>query len=374
MVRMNLFMTRVQAYEKALIFKHGELITVLDPGLHWVGPFVQVMKYDVTEIFYHEKELDLLMQCPALSSRLDLVQVFDHEIAIEYKNGNFNHVLRPGRYAYWKDGLDRRHDIVDLSVPEIDRSIPRKVLHNPELMSYLTMHTIESYEKGVLHVDGELVKQLDPGVYYFWKGEQNAVISKVDTRKQQIEVSGQELLTADKASVRMSLFAYYQVTDIVKALVNSKDHYRQLYAILQLGLREYVGQYTLDQLLQNKASIAPYILDYAQERVVELGGVLLDCGLRDIILPGDIKEIMNQVLLAEKKAQANTIMRREETASTRSLLNTAKLMSDNEMLFKLKEMEYMEKFADKVGQLTVNGGGRIVDQLRELVGSKRTDG
>jgi len=79
---------------------------------------------------------------------------------------------------------------------------------------------------------------------------------------------------------------------------------------------------------------------------------------------------MNQVLVAEKKAQANTIMRREETASTRSLLNTAKLMEDNDMLFKLKEMEYMEKIADKVGEITVNGGGRVVDQLRELVGSK----
>ena len=79
---------------------------------------------------------------------------------------------------------------------------------------------------------------------------------------------------------------------------------------------------------------------------------------------------MNQVLLAEKKAQANIIRRREETASTRSRLNTAKLMSDNEMLFKLKEMEYMEKIADKVGEITVNGGSRVVDQLRELVGTK----
>jgi len=324
----------------------------------------------VTELFYHETDIDLLIKCPALDARVDLVEVGDSQIAIQYKSGNFHRVLTPGRYVYWKDGLDLDHKLVDLNSIEVDMSIGRKILHRPEVSRYLTVHVVESYEQGVLHVDGTYTKLLKPGVYYFWKGEQNAIVSKVDLRKQQLEVSGQELLTADKASIRMSLFAHYKVTDVMKALVATKDFARQLYIILQLGLREYVGQFTLDQLLQNKSSIGEYILDYAVAKIKELGVELIDCGLRDIILPGDIKEIMNQVLLAEKKAQANTIMRREETASTRSLLNTAKLMSDNEMLWKLKEMEYMEKFAEKVGQITVNGGGRVVDQLRELIGSR----
>ncbi|NQZ78262.1 MAG: slipin family protein, partial [Ekhidna sp.] len=86
----------------------------------------------------------------------------------------------------------------------------------------------------------------------------------------------------------------------------------------------------------------------------------------DIILPGDMKEIMNQVLIAQKQAQANVITRREETASTRSLLNTAKLMEENDMLFKLKEMEYVEKIADKIGEITVSGNGQIVDQLKGI--------
>lgn len=75
---------------------------------------------------------------------------------------------------------------------------------------------------------------------------------------------------------------------------------------------------------------------------------------------------MNKVLIATKQAQANTIVRREETASTRSLLNTAKLMEDNAMLFKLKEMEYIEKIADRVGEITVSGGGQVIDQLKQI--------
>jgi regulator of protease activity HflC (stomatin/prohibitin superfamily) len=88
-------------------------------------------------------------------------------------------------------------------------------------------------------------------------------------------------------------------------------------------------------------------------------------------LPGEVKEIMNQVLVAEKKAQANIIMRREETASTRSLLNTAKLMEDNQMLLKLKEMEYVEKIADKINSISLSGNGVLIDQLRQIFVSQK---
>jgi len=84
-----------------------------------------------------------------------------------------------------------------------------------------------------------------------------------------------------------------------------------------------------------------------------------------------MKEIMNQVLVAQKKAEANVIMRREETASTRSLLNTAKLMEENSMLFKLKEMEYVEKIADKINSISLSGGNLIVDQLKDIFVPKR---
>ena len=136
------------------------------------------------------------------------------------------------------------------------------------------------------------------------------------------------------------------------------------------GVREYIGQCTLDELLANKTSAGSYIMAYVEDKAADLGVKVHSCGIRDIILPGDVKEIMNQVLIAEKKAQANVIMRREETASTRSLLNTAKLMEDNEMLFRLKEMEYIEKISEKIGEITVNGGNQVMDQLRGLMSNK----
>jgi regulator of protease activity HflC (stomatin/prohibitin superfamily) len=123
---------------------------------------------------------------------------------------------------------------------------------------------------------------------------------------------------------------------------------------------------SLDELLEKRSDTVRAVLASVQEGAAALGVSVKDLGIRDIILPGDVKDIMNGVLIAEKKAQANIIMRREETASTRSLLNTAKLMEENAMLFKLKEMEYVEKIADKISSLSVSGNGQLLEQLKGI--------
>ena len=89
-------------------------------------------------------------------------------------------------------------------------------------------------------------------------------------------------------------------------------------------------------------------------------------GVKDVILPGDMKDILNQVVQTEKAAQANVIKRREETAATRSLLNTARLMDENPTLLRLKELEVLEKVTEKVDKLTVFGGldGVLQDTVR----------
>jgi regulator of protease activity HflC (stomatin/prohibitin superfamily) len=190
-------------------------------------------------------------------------------------------------------------------------------------------------------------------------------VEQVDTRVQAMEVQGQEILSKDKVSLRINLSAIYRVVDPVtarKALGNFVEH---LYRILQFGLRQTVGARTLDTLLANKGELDGEIQRYAATRV-EVQGLRIDgVGVKDLILPGDMKDILNQVVEAEKVAQANVIRRREETAATRSLLNTAKLMEDNPILLRLKELETLEKLTEKVGNLTVFGG--LDGVLQEMV-------
>ncbi|MFL5729531.1 MAG: slipin family protein [Cytophagaceae bacterium] len=362
---------RINAGKTGLVFRNGDYKRVITEGVHWVFPFDKVIQYDMAKPFYSSVDLSILLKDQELADMLTLVEVKDYEIALQYENGNFRNVLGPGRYAYWKGVTDYYFRIADLSKIEITEGIDLNALQRKEVLPYVRIYVVESFEKGLLYIDGKFERMLETGVYYFWKNATIISVLKADLRQLQMEISGQEILTRDKAALRINFYAQYKVTDIVKALVENKEYEKQLYILLQLALREFIGTLTLDELLDKKESISEYVVMTLKEKASALGAEIKGAGVRDIILPGEVKEIMNQVLIAEKKAQANVIMRREETASTRSLLNTAKLMEENEMLFKLKEMEYVEKIADKINSISLSGGNQVLDQLRDIFVPKK---
>lgn len=349
-----------------LVFRKGEYRRVMTDGLHWLKWNEEATVYDLAKPFYPTVDLNLLLVDQQLAEKLIVVEVKDNEIALQYVNGNYKGVLQPGRYAFWKGFTTYSFIKADLSKIEITEEIPMNTLLKPEVLQFIRIYPVESYEKGILLINGKIEKTLDKGIYYYWKNPTAISVIKTDLRQQQMEIPGQEILTKDKAALRINFFARYKTVDIDKALIENKDFEKQLYVLVQLAIREYVGTNTLDELLERKEAVSGAIKTSISEKAAVLGVEIGDCAIRDIILPGEVKDIMNQVLVAEKRAQANIVTRREETASTRSLLNTAKLMEENAMLFKLKEMEYVEKIAEKVNNISLSGGGLIIDQLKGL--------
>ncbi len=357
---------KIKPYYKGLVFRKGRYIRMLNEGFHWLRMGEVVMSYDTNLPFNPPISLNILLQDEELKQALHIVEVKDNEIALRYDNGLYRQILTAGRYAFWKDIVDYTFVVADTTQLEASVLTDKSILAKSEVLQYIRIYTVEPHEKALLYVDGKLERVLEAGTYHFWKNQSVISVQKADLRQQQIEINGQEILTKDKAALRLNFFARYVVTDIMKALRDNKEYDKQLYIMLQLALREYIGGYSLDELLEKRNDIADAIIAVVKDKVVGLGVEVSACGIRDIILPGDMKEIMNQVLIAEKKAQANTIMRREETASTRSLLNTAKMMEENLMLFKLKEMEYVEKIADKISNISLSGGSDIVGQLKQI--------
>jgi hypothetical protein len=353
------------------VFRNGNYKNVVMEGVYWFLPNEEVFQYDMTKPFHPSIDLNILLRDEQLANMLTVVEVRDSEIALQYENGNFRTVLSPGRYAYWKGVTDYSFTKADLSKIEVTENIDTNTIMRKEVLPYVRVFAVESFEKGILLIDGKFSKVLDTGVYYFWKNAVVISVLKADLRQLQLEVSGQEILTKDKAALRVNFYTQYKVIDIIKALIENKDYEKQLYILMQLALREFIGTLSLDELLDKKESVSAYVLASLEGKANNLGVEIRDCGVRDIILPGEVKEIMNQVLVAQKKAEANVIMRREETASARSLLNTAKLMEENTMLFKLKEMEYVEKIADKINSISLSGGNQIVDQLKDIFVPKK---
>jgi len=181
-----------------------------------------------------------------------------------------------------------------------------------------------------------------------------------------MEVSGQDILARDKVSLRVNLTALWQMQDVVQARAALQNFAEFVYKELQFALREAIGGRTLDELLGAKGELDREIHASARNKIEKHGIHLASVGVKDVILPGEMKDILNRVVEAEKVAQANLIKRREETAATRALLNTARLMDENPTLMRLKELETLEKVTEKVDKLTVFGGleGVLKDVVR----------
>lgn len=357
---------RINEGKIGLVSKNGDYKRVITKGTYWLGFSQKVFTYDITKQFFAPIAIEILLQDKTLEAMLLKVEVKDNEIVLVYEKGIFKNVLTAGKYYFWKGLIDYSFVNVNLNKIYITEKINKSMFSNYELSKYIRIFEVAAYEKAILLVDDVYEKTLSGGTYRFWRNDTTIKIAKADMRQLQLEISGQELLTKDKAAIRINFYTQYKVIDIERALLSNKDYEKQLYIAMQLALRGYVGVYSLDELLERKENIAQAVFKDVKLVADKLGVAVLTCGIRDVILTGEMKEIMNQVLVAQKKAQANTITRREETASTRSLLNTAKLMEDNDMLFKLKEMEYVEKIADKIGDITVSGNGGMVSQLKEI--------
>lgn len=368
----------VAQHERALVWKNKTFAGVLEPGKHWlIAPLsdLQAQLYDLTVPEFEHARVDFLAKeaRPIMEKYFDIVELTEAEAGLVYKNGKLTGVLAPGkRQLYWKGPIEVNVEKVDISQePAVPTRVAKLLARAKQpLLSQATeaVSTAEVPDTSValLIVDGKFTKLLEPGLHVFWKFQRAVKIELVDRRVQTMEVSGQDIRTRDKVSLRVNLTALWQVEDVVQARAALQNFVEFVYKELQFALREAIGSRTLDELLGAKGELDREIQTSVRSKIEEHGLRLASVGVKDVILPGEMKEILNRVVEAEKVAQANLIKRREETAATRSLLNTARLMDENPTLLRLKELETLEKVTEKVDKLTVFGGleGLLKDVVR----------
>lgn len=360
----------INEYQKGLLFKDGQFEKLLNPGTYRLfGNREEETVSIVDPIRSKYCPLDTLLANKSVADVTTVVEVGDEELALHFVNGKFREALRRGKYAFWNTVDVHTFQMVDIRSPEVSDEVPRYIL--PELPGYLcTKVEVGSYQRARLYFDQKLVRVLEPGTYYFWKNGVRVEAGFVDTRLTQMNITGQEIMTQDKVSLRVNFVCSYRVTDYVRILTEIDDFAEQIHVAAQLALRDYVGKYRLDDILANKEDLSRYVFQRLKDKEKDFFVEITDAGVKDIILPGEIRDIMNTVLVAEKRAQANVITRREEVASTRSLLNTAKLMDENQTLYKLKELEFVERICENVGSIHLNGSGDLLSQLMALMGKQ----
>ncbi len=286
----------------------------------------------------------------------EIVQVLNYQVAIVRYQGKVISILPPTmRRLFWQGVEVQVIDIrTEAKLPA--NLVAELVLNAPEIVrNFLHIREVPPQHIGLLYINQEFQTLLQPGIHAWWIFGRSWQTETIDLRLQTLEVSGQDILSKDKVPLRLNLTAAFRILDPLKAKNSLSDIAGFLYKELQFALRGAVGEQTLDGLLENKGAIDTSIAQYIREKTAEYGIEFDSVGVKDIILPGEIKTILSKVVEAEKSAQANVVRRREETAATRSMLNTAKVMEDNPVALRLKELEVLERIAEKIDRIQVNG-------------------
>lgn len=366
-----LFYTKfiVRKHERGLLFKDGDFQSFLAPATyHYFDPQnrYSMESFDLSQPTFTHSLVDYLLEAERddIERLFEVVQTGKDDVAVVYHNDKLTAVLGPNQRAlYWKGVVETVVERYDLTAGVvIDKHANRQLFDHADvraraiLTRSVALNRIDAGHVGLLYIDSEFVTTLPAGVHAFWRFDREFKVEHVDLRVQTLEVQGQEILTRDKVALRINVTATYQFVDAAKAVQSLKDPLDQLYKELQFGLRAAVGTRSLDALLEDKTVIDREVAEFVEQRFAGFGVDVKSIGVKDIILPGDMKELLAKVVEAEKAAQANVIRRREETNATRSLLNTAKVMESNSVALRLKELETLERVTENVGNLSVYGG------------------
>ena len=366
---MGMKLIKVQEGESALLRINGRFEKFLGVGIHayWtIFDDIDLVVYKKDKLFIHS-EIERMAQQADLFPELVFYDLSENERALVTINKRFSGVLSASVFAFWKDGNQIEVEKVSVDKVFFEHTKINEIIHSSTALSLLDKIDVNPGQLALIMVDGKLIKQASEGRYVYWRNVRKVEVQVIDLRETSFEISGQEIMTSDKVSLRVNALVTYSVSDPLRAVHEFKDYESALYKEAQMILRRAIGSRDLDSLLADKLSLEVLVQDSIKNAGKQMGLEVRTLGLKDIILPGDMKDILNRVTEARKVAEASFITRREETAAMRSQANTAKIMESNPILMKIREMELAEKVAANA-KLTVFAGEKgIAESLRALI-------
>ena len=358
---MKLFTTiRIPLDQRAVLLEHGLPVRALAPGSHRFWGTKEVIRFDTDAL--------VLDAAPAIRAVLPADWFAEATLAptqrgVLHRDARPVRFLRPGTHRFWT--VD---PTVALTVLDVTQPVPpltdelRAIIPSGELVDV----TVHQHQRALKYVQGRFAELLGPGRHVFWSHPEAKVTATVlDMRLQVVTIQGQELMTRDKVTLRLTLTAEYAPGDPASTAHGVADAKDALYLAIQLAARDHVASVTLDELLEGRDQLTRALEAEVQPRGRELGLVVGRVGVKDVILPGEMKILLNKVIEAEKAAAANVIRRREEAAAMRSMANTARVVADHPMLLELKRLEALESAAAQVDELRLVVGA---DGLRDWLG------
>ncbi|MEM6533481.1 MAG: slipin family protein [Myxococcota bacterium] len=365
---------KIRPWERGLVFHDGVFRGVVgqaaETETRWL-PVWSKTRIDVVDtrgVWLSHEQLEEVAKSDTLGKELLVLDLREEQRAMIWRDGRSFAMLGPGLHVLWQNLADVKVELFELTESvRLEHEKLATLMRAPAADQWLQVTEIEPGHVGLFLVDGRLVEVAQPGPVVTWKFRGRVQIFQVETREQMLELTGQELMTQDKVTLRLNAGVTFRVADPVKAMSTVDNFTQALHRGGQLALRGVIGAVPLDELLTEKEAIAERLLRELAPVAAEFGVQVKRVGLRDVILPGEMKDLMNRVTEAKKAAEAALITRREETAAARAHANTAKLLEQNPTLMRMRELEVLEKVADNANLTVMLGEGNLADRVMKVL-------
>jgi regulator of protease activity HflC (stomatin/prohibitin superfamily) len=226
------------------------------------------------------------------------------------------------------------------------------------------------WEQGLMYRKGRFTRMVGPGVYWLFRPWSR--IRTLDARPVHITLTGQEVLSRDRISLKVSIVALIEVVDPPVAMHHVDSYFDGVYTLLQTTLRDIIGSRPIEELLENRGSFDEELHAKAAEPIAQYGITLHWARIRDIMFPGDLKNVFAQVMKARQEGLAALEKARGETAALRHLANAAKMMDANPGLLQLRTLQTLSGNSGNTVVLTMPGAEPVMPVDRDTSGKDRT--
>ncbi len=366
-----MFYTRklIKPFEIGLVYRDNVFQHIAEAG--WFKTFDPGKRFRVDilslrDVFVTHDDSDVFIKSAALKEHAEVIDVKDHQRALVWINDRFARILGRGTHILLNSFHSVSVEIVDATAALFTHERFVQLADSPSFTQHLRVFHVQAHERVLLFEDGDHQQLLKPGRYAMWNHVKNVRLHTIDQRECVLDLSGQEIMTADRVSVRFNAVLTYAPQDI-ELIVMQVEHLEQsIYREAQLALRSSVGSRTLDALLESKQALTEEMQEHLQIISKRYGIRLISFGIRDIILPGEMKILLNKITEAKATAEAHLITRREEHAAMRSQANTAKLLEQNSTLMEMHKLDILLEMV-KTNNLHIQLGERKLSEQLNLL-------
>jgi len=365
----DLLITRIKEGERGLLVINGLELKFLEPGIYayWkVFEAVEVINYKMGKLFAHP-EIERMYRNQDKFPELEFLDIPDGGRATITVNGHLFGMVGSGIVSLWKEGNDIVFEQFKTDEVFFQHRKLSEILKHGASGTFLEKVEVPAGYKALVTIDGKMAKEFGQGLFAYWKNIRKVEVNLVDLRERTIEITGQEIMTSDKVTLRVNALVTFTVVNPTKAVQEFQDFESALYKESQMALRSAIGGKDLDPLLSEKGALEGDVRSHISAAAERMGLQVKNFGLKDIILPGDMKELLNKVTEAKKASEAALITRREETASMRSQANTAKILESNPTLMRIRELETLEKVAQTASLKIVLGEKGLTESVTKLI-------